>query len=383
MILTNTSVEITLTLLVLLPITLFFYYKKKHSYWAQKGVPYFPPSFPFGNISDFVLRKTSILHLFRQIYRDSKQNGYRYTGVYLYARKGLFIVDPGLVKRILSTDFQYFHDRDIYYDEENDPLTANLVALTGQKWKNLRGKLTSTFTSGKLKMMFNTVLNCGEELKKYLNEQVDSSVEIKDLLSRFTTDVIGCCAFGIDCNSLKNPDTEFCKYSKEAMTQGSKEVFKLALYKNFPGLARFFKMTVINREVSNFFMNIVKQTIEHREQNNIIRNDFMQLLIQLKNNGKLDEDENNQTTKRRENFKLTFNEIAAQSFIFFLAGYETSSTVTSFALYEIAQNSAIQDKLRCEIFDIIKRHNGQITYDAIMEMEFMEKVILGMTFIYL
>lgn len=68
----------------------------------------------------------------------------------------------------------------------------------------------------------------------------------------------------------------------------------------------------------------MRETIEHREKNSVIRNDFMQLLIQLKNHGKLE-------GESIEVGKLSINEIAAQSFIFFAAGYETSSTAMSFA----------------------------------------------------
>ena len=37
----------------------------------------------------------------------------------------------------------------------------------------------------------------------------DGKVEIKELLARNTTDVIGGFAFGIECNSLKYPQHEF------------------------------------------------------------------------------------------------------------------------------------------------------------------------------
>lgn len=76
--------------------------------------------------------------------------------------------------------------------------------------------------------------------------------------------------------------------------------------------------------------------MEHREKNNIVRRDFFQLMMQLRNTGKVyddDEksDENNDsawdakptngTTK-----SLGLDDMAAQAYIFFIAGYESSST---------------------------------------------------------
>lgn len=71
------------------------------------------------------------------------------------------------------------------------------------------------------------------------------------------------------------------------------------------------------------------------------------------------------------------DEAAAQAFIFFLAGFETTSTTTSFALFEMARCPQIQQRAREEVLRIIAKHGGEITYDALMEMKYLDMIFNG------
>ena len=69
--------------------------------------------------------------------------------------------------------------------------------------------------------------------------------------------------------------------------------------------------------------------------------------------------------------------IAAQAFVFYLAGFETSSATMTFCLYELAMNPDIQERVRNEMDNVLDRHDGNITYEAISEMEYLDKVVSG------
>jgi cytochrome P450 family 6 len=74
---------------------------------------------------------------------------------------------------------------------------------------------------------------------------------------------------------------------------------------------------------------------------------------------------------------LSMNSLAAQAFIFFLGGFETSSTTMTFCLYELSLHQDIQQLVREEIDVVLRKHDGNITYEAIQEMNYLDKVISG------
>ncbi|KAH8321521.1 hypothetical protein KR074_007538, partial [Drosophila pseudoananassae] len=350
-------------------ITLVVWYVHQHfNYWKKRGIPHDAPSIPFGNTKEFMKTKHISL-LAGEAYKKykNKTDG-PFVGFYFYFKKMVVPTDIDFVKTVLIREFDKFHDRGVFHNERDDPLSGNLVNIEGQKWKTLRQKLTPTFTSGKMKNMFPTVLVVGDELINVFDEKISASpdgMEITDLLARFTADVIGSCAFGLDCHSLKDPKAEFVKMGVSAITERRYgKAMDLFLF-GAPNLAAKLRMKASVQKVEDFYMNIIKDTVDYRVKNNVKRNDFMDMLIEMK----LKYDNGNKQDG------LTFNEIAAQAFIFFLAGFETSSTTMGFALYELALNQDVQDKLRLEINSVLEKHNGKLSYDIMRELVYMEKVI--------
>lgn len=57
-----------------------------------------------------------------------------------------------------------------------------------------------------------------------------------------------------------------------------------------PAVQKLLKLKSIDDDVEHFMMTMVKQTIEHREKNNVTRKDLFQLLIQLRNTGNVQND---------------------------------------------------------------------------------------------
>lgn len=132
-------------------------------------------------------------------------------------------------------------------------------------------------------------------------------INIEDLSKRYTIDVIGAAAFGIECNSLEDPENEFKKMCETGLSKprhGSYFQYFLNYYQN---LGRFLRFKLIPDEVSKFFTNIVQTTISDRELKNTRKKDFLDVLIDIRKGLNSEE-------------CLTMNELTSQAFAFFTPG---------------------------------------------------------------
>lgn len=343
---------------------IYLFLRSKFSHWKRVGLPYVEPVIPFGN-SKGLGTKYHVSEFLVNMYSQLKSKG-PICGVYMYMRAIALVTDLNLVKTILIKDFNNFPNRGNYFNEKDDPLTAHLFNIEDEQWKSLRSKLTPTFTSGKLKMMFSTVMDVSDKLVKAIDKDITatSQIEIKDTLSRFTIDVIGTVAFGLECNSLTDKNAEFYRMGLKSF-EGINFLRRFTLT-TFRNLAKKLHFKNISTEISNFYMSAVRETVEHRENNpDVVRNDFMNLLIEMKNS-------------KGEN-SLTFNQIAAQAFVFFLAGFETTSTAMTYCMYELSLNEKLQEKARQSVKDAIVKH-GSLNYEAVADLRFLEQCVNGEKF---
>ncbi|CAD7079517.1 unnamed protein product [Hermetia illucens] len=341
-------------------------FKRRYAYWKDRGAAYLEPTIPFGNLP---MRQVHFKDTTGPIYEQRKPAA-PFMGAYFFRTPVAIATDLDFIQNVLVKDFSNFHARGMYVNEKDDPLSAHMFSLDGEKWKSLRAKLSPTFTSGKMKFMFPTVVDVADRLNSTLSEilKTEPELELRDLLSRFTTDVIGTCAFGVECSSLQNPNSEFRNYGSKIFDQPLYGALMQLLIIQYPNLAKKLHVRVFQKDVADFFMGLVRETIDYREKNEVRRNDFMDLLIQLKNGEALDE-------HSQKLGQVTFEEIVAQAFLFFIAGFETSSTTMLFSLYELALHPDIQEKARQEIETVLSKYEGKLTYEAVKDMVYVDQII--------
>ncbi|KAH8277876.1 hypothetical protein KR018_009441, partial [Drosophila ironensis] len=361
--------SLILTLICVVVGLLLFAARRRHGYWQRRGIPHDVPHPIYGNNKDWP-KKRHIAKIFGDYYNKYKGSGYPFAGFYFFFTRTVVVTDLELVKRVLIKDFNHFENRGIFFNEIDDPLSGTLFAIEGQKWRHLRHKLTPTFTSGKMKHMFPLVVKVGGEMEKVFSDKTVAGqgkvLEVVDLVARFTADVIGTCAFGLNCNSLHNPKAEFVTIGKRAITDRRYGGWLDFFIFGFPKLSRRLHLKLNVQEVEDFYMGIVRETVAHRLKTNEKRHDFMDSLIEMYQKEQAGNSEDG----------LTFNELVAQAFIFFVAGFETSSTTMGFALYELAQNQDVQEKLRKEIKEVLAKTNNEFTYEGVKDMKYLEQVVM-------
>lgn len=368
-------------IVAVLLLVVYLFHQHKYKFWINRGFVQLEPKFLIGDLGPMITAKKSIGEFFYNIYVKHKHH--KVLGIYMGLQPAVVVNDPILLQNVLVRDFTSFHDRPVPFDLQYDKLQNHLFHVPGQEWRDLRVKLSPTFTSGKLKGMFSVIKDCGDVLQEYLVKNVKNGTnvfEFRELFARLNTSIISSVAFGIDNDCVNEPDHIFRRMGIKNF-----EITKWIMLRNMilffiPQAVKYFKIKITNPEVEQFVYSVVKQTIEYREKNNVERNDFMQLLIQLKDQGyvSVDKDDNkaDKSSGHDDKKKLSFDDLAANVFVFFQAGFETSSSTLSYCLFEMARHPEIQKKAQQEIDRVVKASGqNQITYEVLSELKYLQYCI--------
>uniref|UniRef100_A0A224XTD6 Putative cytochrome p450 cyp3/cyp5/cyp6/cyp9 subfamily n=1 Tax=Panstrongylus lignarius TaxID=156445 RepID=A0A224XTD6_9HEMI len=306
--------------------------RKVNQHWKERNIPHVKPHLFIGNAAPILFRTMSNGERLKEICDRFPNESI--VGYYDFMKPTILIKDADIIEKILIKDFIHFADHGFPVDEKRNPLDSNLFAMTGKRWKAVRNRLSPIFTTGKLKLMYDAMADCGNELVKQM--EGDQEIEMREILGRFAMDVIGSCAFGIDAGNLANADNEFRMMGKKAFEFNSLQFAKFILLTNFPSIAKKLNISFNRPDVLKYFTTIISDAIKHRRENNYQRNDFLQLLMQLQDKGYVevhtkdpaDEYLNIDTsTYTTEKFELTNEQLTGQAFVFLTAGFVATTLV--------------------------------------------------------
>lgn len=362
------AVYIIITLICVLLYYLYIKINSVYEHWESKKIKGPKPQYLFGNFGPVITKKDSVTTLAANIYK--KFSTQKVVGIYQGWEPALIVNDPELIKKILVKDFQTFSSRGII-TSANNPLSKNLFALDGEEWKVLRQKLSPVFTSGKLKQMMPLMNHCVKQYLDYLDRLLEGPdpIEMKSLKMKYTLKSITTIAFGLDIDTFTEDNCTFTEMAFRLFRpQNSKRIIRRLLPGFFKKLVRF---DVESSNVINFFLDLVSEIAKERAGKPKVRKDFMDFMIDLKEQGRVTKSNTEETAE----LEITDELIAAQAMVYYAAGFESSSATMSFLLYELALNQKVQERCYKEIMTVMENNNGVLTYEALHELNY-----LSMTF---
>lgn len=304
----------------------------------------------------------------------------RFIGAYFGTEPVLIPIDPEIIKLIVTKDFYYFNGRDLSDHSHKEPAARNLLISHGDNWKVLRQNMTPLFSTAKIKNMFHLIANCSYAFESMLDREIGMSakVEAEDLTARYTIECIVSCAFGVDANTMSDDvaDNPFKKLTR--FVNPPKAIGPYVLLRSmWPSIFYGLGLKLVGKQI-DFFNDLITNVMKTRNYKPSGRNDFVDIIMTWKQSSKIIGD-SMKNMKTGESLKVALdvndNLLSAQCFLFFNAGFGTSSSTLSFTFYELAKNDVIQDKVLAEVDAFMVRHENKLIHDCVTELPYLEAVI--------
>ena len=317
-----------------------------------------------------LLIRNPIMNSMGTPYTDQMQNlykihpGSRYYGMFDFNTPTILVRDPEIVRQICVKNFESFMNHKEFVTEDMDPMAGrNMFSLKSKKWKDVRSSLSPSFTGARMKFLFELVSESATNFIEYFLEhpEIMENFEAKYLCSKFSNDIITTSVFGLKTNSMIDPDNDYYRNGSSVSTIDFPWALRLIFMPIFTRPLRWLGVTFFPRSADRFFTREITNTIRKRRESGIVRWDMIHFFIQA-----LDKDVEP---------RIELPDIIAQAIAFYMAGFDTSSTVTSFMIYELAMNPEIQEKLYRKIEDQLTNDNGDFSYETLSKIKYLDMVL--------
>lgn len=222
------------------------------SFWHEQGVA----GFRFVKL-DWLWKSFDVYTL---------ENRKRYGRVYgEFARmKTLIVNDPAIAREVTVKEFHKFATRyHIHLGSTN--LNKSLFFMQGgEDWKRVRSIVSPAFTSGKLKAMITPIERIVDSFVNYLDRYAQNGqvFDIKQYTSAFAMDVIASCAFGVNIDTISQPNHPMVENAKKIL--GLNADLSYAICVMLPSLARLLRLEFLDKQAIEYFDSLTFKIIEER-----------------------------------------------------------------------------------------------------------------------
>lgn len=354
------SLSVLLSILIVAILLFYWYVKTKYSFWRKRGIRGPRPSFPFGTS----LRPRGIG--WHETDLTNVQKYGKVHGMYQGLKPALLVADQQMLQSILVRDFDAFSGRHSGFHKIQK---QSVGSVNGRRWREQRNIITPTFTPAKMKAMHHIMMHAINNMTKHMDSEIAArgfaEFDNKELFGDLTLAVIAGCAFATDTNAhAKAGESVFHDNARRFFCFPKSRILMLALLPSF--VSKFFQISYWPQQPLQFFLSMAETLISRRRGGDKMDGKNVDLL-ELLMNAEIKSDKGTD--------RLTDDEIIANIILVLIAGYDTTSILLVYATYSLAQNPGIQHRLRKEVEQVVERDGGEIRYETIMNLEYMDSVV--------
>ncbi|KAH7910533.1 cytochrome P450 [Hygrophoropsis aurantiaca] len=317
-------------------------------------------SWLYGNMRDIFKAENSVLH--EQWVKEYGQT-LKYHGFLNIDR--LFTMDLRALNHVLTHSLDYQKPEQVRYNL-SQILGEGVLFVEGAQHRQQRRIMNPAFGPAQIRGLTEVFLAKSIKLRDVLmtvskdDEGNPKRTDVSSWLSRMTLDVIGLAGFNYEFNSL-NADEKKNELNEafSTMFSAGTTVSVLPMLQGWiPPLRviptdRGRKIAVAQKTMGRIGRELLRDAkasvmaSQGNEKNGVIEKsslqgrDLLSLLVRA-----------NMATDIPENQKLSDEDVLAQVPTFLVAGHETTSTATTWALFSLTQQPEVQAKLREELFTI-------------------------------
>lgn len=287
-------------------------------------------------------------------------------GMYLGLQPIIVLIDLDVISDVLVRDFKNFTDHNDLVREDKclDPIGPSLYAMRGEHWRQMRTKMSPAYS---FDGMFEMIQQCAINLKDYVDRS-DEPINAQNISLRYLCDALGSCGFGIDCRGMVDEDPVLLKMAHRIFNpSGSGLMFYILSY---PYFLEWFPSYLRTKHTQEF-LKIIDETVKYREENQVRRNDILQVWLDINRSGSVVDDESGESLGKPQTHGLH-----AEAYLLFCLSYHTTTNTLSAAIYELAANESIQEKTRAEIQKVTEE-NGAFNCGTIDKMVYLQQVVDG------
>lgn len=346
-----------LTTCVITPL-FFGYLHHKYSFWSKRGINGPRPTPLVGNVFCYGNGEPA-----KDVEAKLLKKYGKLVGMYEGVNPVLLVADPDVIKDILVKKFASFTDT--YQWNGHHVLTNMVIQMAGNEWRKTRSIVTPTFTSGKMKQMLPLVTQSVSLLETAIKKHIKSGQEVMDAKHFFTCltlDVIAKVAFATDINVHENKDNPFVEQAK-LINSFSTLRFLGGTFLTTT-IKRLINFSIFDPTPRDFFLDACQAMLEQKRRtgNQMSHKfpDFGQLLLEARN---------------EQGEGLTEKQLIANSFIILVAGFETTATTMTLIAWVLSTQPEIQEKLYQEVKKCSESNGGQLDYDSVGSLPYLDAFI--------